>query len=613
MQKLTFAAKRNEQKVANQTVRQLLRTSKRRTQQNRDDIAVHILGLTKHRELFEVKTIQAVLTDLQERDTLSKMPTGVLAIALASTLEQATVDGNADEVSIYTMISPVLLSSLASRRPAIYKDPSHKISHMQTLWALFKIIRRLIHLEQYKAVMPIFDELVKSGAIPAKAMVGLPSSGFAHIVLTVLLRCCIDFGWRSRAAYILLETPQWDQARSPMFNRVLDEVVDFVLDSEEEPNTPGLAAALMVRIANNPEVITLPDHVVVRFYEVLRKHRLREQALAFYRVTRAPAILEKFRYPPPKGDSFMWLFRFAAGERQIHVARLLVKDLVDEDIKIPQLARSFVVSEAAVRGFMGYARTLWERWKKDVFVVGDGGTALRLVSITRNRISALEHKARTQERQMKPPSKVALGESDGDTNEASEPLQADLDLAQDVTLSTVEAVPDSPAARSPADAPEEEHSSLSYEERIADYRTFAEDVVKTFRGIHEPLERAPHKTLNALARVYIMMDDVEEGFAMLKIIIQRGQVPDVRDVNVALSALSSQNPRAASRILERMIRLGIEPSVVSFGTVIHHALLKDDMTLVSALITRSRQVGIAQLDYKTIGTLIRSAISVPYD
>ena len=608
---LSRAAEARNIWTVNQTVRRFLKTYEGQRPQDRDDIAQHILSLTRHRGVLQVTTVRSLLADLRERKRLSKVPIGFLAAALNSTLDQATIDGNANEISIYTTLSPIFLSSLSSRRPVIYKEPSHRLSHMQTLWILFKIIRRLIHLEQYKAVMPIFDELVKSGAIPAKAMHGLPSSGFTHIILTVLLRCCIDWGWRTRAAYILLETPRWDQARSPTFNQVLDEVVDFVLDSEEEPTTPGLAAALMVRIANNPEVITLPDRVIERFYEVMRKHQLLQQAQAFYRVTRSPAILQNRKYPAPTREGFMWLFRAAVAERQVHVARMLVKDLIDHDVPIHQLARAFVVIEAASLGNMTYARTLWERWKNDVFVVGDGGVALRLVSLTRSRIAAVEHSPRVEDQdKAQPLPQPTLGAS-GDANDTSEP-QADLDRAQDVTPRISEGTHDSPATPGPADVLEEDRSDCSVEERVADYRAFAENVVATFRGIHEPLDRAPHKTLNALARLYIMMDNVIEGFAMLKIIMGRGQLPDVRDVNVALSALSVHNPRAASRVLERMIKLGIEPNVVSFGTVIHHAVLKGDMALVSALITRSRQVGIAQLDYKTVSTLIRAAISEPY-
>lgn len=600
-------------RIANERVEEILRSDSW-SPQDRDDVALQILGLAQNREVFEVKTLRALLADLQGRRSLTKVPLGLLSFALASTFEQATADGSADEVFIYTTLAPIFLHSLSSRRPTIHKDASHKLSHMQTLWVLFKIIRRLIHLEQYKSVMPIFDELVKSGAISPKAMEGLPSSGFAHIVLTVLLRCCIDFGWRSRAAWILLETPRWDQAISPAFNEVVNEVVDFLLDSEEEPTTPGLAAALMVRIVNNPDVITVPDRVVIRFYDIMHRHQLLQQARAFYRVTRAPAILEKRKYATPHRESFMWLFRASVRERQIHILRQLVKDLVEEDVPIHQLARSFVVLEAAAHGFMTYARTLWERWKDDVFVVGDGGVALRLVSLVRSRISSLKYRAELESQPSEQPhAGSTLGEPHGDADEASEPPRADLDLSENVTPSAIRAASDSTAGPTPPDAQEEERSDLSYEERIADYRAFADNVVKTFRGVHEPLDGAPHKTLNALARLYIMMDNVEEGFAMLRVITERGQVPDVRDINVALSALSAHNPRTASRILERMVQLGIEPSAVSFGTVIHHAVLKGDTSLVSALITRSRQVKITQLDYKTIGSLIRSAISMPYE
>ncbi|GJE88375.1 hypothetical protein PsYK624_044580 [Phanerochaete sordida] len=610
---LSYTPSLKAKQKANLDVRRFLTESQDMADDDRDRVAMHLLSLTSHHDMFTIPTISSLVRDLQARNRLKKIPAGLMASALVSVLKQPTPNGSADELVVYKALSSVLLLSLSSRRPAVAAHSSHKTSHMQTLWVVFKVVRRLIQLGEFKTVMPIFDELVKSGAIPSEALANLPSSGFAHIILTALLRCCVDFGWTSRAAQILLEMPQWELARSPSFDQTLQEVVNYVLDAEEEPNSPMLAAAFMVRIVNNPDIIILPPRVLMRFYDIMHRHGLVEQAMAVWRVTRAPAVVAKHRYPAPNRESFMWLFRAAIREKKLHTARQLVKELVDEEVEIHQLERAYVLIEAASHGFMTYARGLWERWKQDVFVVGDPGTALRLVSLVRNRISSLMLRTKLAQGRTKQSSMLGIPNADADAREASEPSQLDLDLAQDVTPSPVDGISDYPAAPRPADAPEEEHPDLSFEERIAEYRAFAENVVKTLRAAHEPIERAPHKVLNAMSRLYIMLGDVDEGFAMLKLILGGGQVPDVFDVNVALSGLAPLNPRAAARIVERMLRLGIKPDAVTFGTVIHHAVLVNDMPLVTALITRSRQAGIQQLNYKTIGTLIRSAISMPYE
>ncbi|THG99409.1 hypothetical protein EW026_g2938 [Hermanssonia centrifuga] len=156
---------------------------------------------------------------------------------------------------------------------------------------------------------------------------------------------------------------------------------------------------------------------------------------------------------------------------------------------------------------------------------------------------------------------------------------------------------------------EEGHETMSYEERIESVRAFAGRVMDTFIESIGSLQHASHFELNALSRAYFQMNKISEGFDTLKVILDRKEIPDPHDINVALSALSAHDPREATQMIRRMVDLGLTPDSVTFGTVIHHAVLHNDSALVTILIKLAKRVGVEHLDYKTLGTLIRGAVT----
>ncbi|KAH9925559.1 uncharacterized protein B0H18DRAFT_1119400 [Fomitopsis serialis] len=145
----------------------------------------------------------------------------------------------------------------------------------------------------------------------------------------------------------------------------------------------------------------------------------------------------------------------------------------------------------------------------------------------------------------------------------------------------------------------------------SDFREFAERVFNTFRRSRAPYKGAHHWELTAMARASFMLGHLEEGLDVFRYFFRARKVPDMYDINVALAVLAEHNPPAAARVIERMIRMGLEPDAVSFGSVIHHAVLRGDMPLVSALIRRSREVGVRRLSYKTVGTLLHAGVTLP--
>lgn len=138
----------------------------------------------------------------------------------------------------------------------------------------------------------------------------------------------------------------------------------------------------------------------------------------------------------------------------------------------------------------------------------------------------------------------------------------------------------------------------------SEFWAFAERVYDAFRETRQPLRRAHHFDVNALARASFILGRVTPGLAALRLLLARRSAPDLHDVNVALTLLAEHAPHAAARLVVGMARRGLRADAASFGTVIHHAAVHGDGALVGALIRRARAVGVP-LSYKTLGTLLR--------
>ncbi|EMD31418.1 hypothetical protein CERSUDRAFT_100442 [Gelatoporia subvermispora B] len=151
------------------------------------------------------------------------------------------------------------------------------------------------------------------------------------------------------------------------------------------------------------------------------------------------------------------------------------------------------------------------------------------------------------------------------------------------------------------------------DEHLLDLRAFAERVLNEFKYRHASLTELDHFALGALARAHFMLGKVRMGFEVFLVISKIGAKYDMYDVNIALSALASRSPHTAARLMKRMQDSGLKLNAVSYGTVIHQAILHEDMALVKQLFRRAYDSGIKQLSFKTLGTLLRAAISTQTD
>jgi hypothetical protein len=237
----------------------------------------------------------------------------------------------------------------------------------------------------------------------------------------------------------------------------------------------------------------------------------------------------------------------------------LAAEVADKELDIPMLDRGPFRWLAANHGFAMSAKKIWQRYSGQLEngVVGHAGSMLRLVSLFSNAAQRLE--------QAKDMSKSYPGEK-----------QFDLTVLEEPKVAAME---------------------------------FAELVISKFRESKEPLIEAAHQDLNALARAYFIIGKITTGFDVFHIVMDKKEMPDLRDVNVALSGMAKYSPRLAGKMIERMIGKGLLPDSVTFGTVIKEAISRGDSELLVGLVGRAREVGDGSLSLKTVAALVRAGVA----
>ncbi|KAF9811775.1 hypothetical protein IEO21_06431 [Rhodonia placenta] len=323
------------------------------------------------------------------------------------------------------------------------------------------------------------------------------------------------------------------------------------------------AAILALLLERSPDC-PIPAAVVHDFYNATEKLNNPELAEAVYSASRTARERGGQSLPPPRGNTLMWFVScLVKRSKNVHTARELATQLVEDKVAIPLAHCGRIIALFAVQGFASQARALWERYADSAdaterrYVVGHSAAMLRLVSLFTN-LSKWAHS-----RAPAPGSAAAISEG----------------------VSVSKNVQDKDKTEN-------------------DFWAFAERVYDAFRETRQPLRRAHHFDVNALARASFILGRVTPGLAALRLLLARRSAPDLHDVNVALTLLAEHAPHAAARVVVGMARRGLRADAASFGPVIHHAAVHGDGALVGALIRRARAVGVP-LSYKTLGTLLR--------
>lgn len=445
-------------------------------------------------------------------------------------------------------LQPLLLAKLGhlDKAPTALNAPSFKPPPL--IYSSFLFIDRLIAMGNQTFALDLFQSLVSQHYVPAEALKAASSgvADFGFIVVSGLIRSCLYWYERSLAVQLLGALVKAKGSSDACRDQLYDLSVATILSCLDSPS-PSEMLTVVHLIRKVHHFFPVPDSVIRRFYSAVSGAEYGEAASSLYMFTRRPGIQAQHHYPPPQGDVIMPLVNFLASHGYYHFVRLIAQEAVNGTILLPYQSRADFISLVVTSGMAGPARTLWMRYSKSGdAVVGNAGLMIRMVS-------AFAHLSRKL-----PVNPTQLSEQDAASDDAAE---------------------------------------------------FSRQVVTKYRELHDPSKKTTHRfAVNALGRAYMILGDFEEGFRILKILVKQRRVPDLADINVAISYFAEHSPEQASKLIELMMERGLDPDGTTFGTVIHWAAFRGNIPLVLALLRQVRQRGVLLTD-RTIASIIRALAS----
>ena len=148
--------------------------------------------------------LQQMLEDLSKRHELDKIPPRLLPTLATTCWFSPTASLNEP---VLTILTTIFLHRLGGARTANFGN-GVGLPKSRIMWILFQLISRLLIHDMQPQVLPLFKTLLEEKHIPPTALQGvdLTSGDFNQIVLMTIVRSCVQYGWHTRAARLVIET-----------------------------------------------------------------------------------------------------------------------------------------------------------------------------------------------------------------------------------------------------------------------------------------------------------------------------------------------------------------------------------------------------------------------
>jgi hypothetical protein len=536
-------------------------------EEQRATVATSLLCIPpRYPGLLDKQTMLSLLIIIDRQQQLSVLPAPA-AFYIMKRIMGDTLPDARDE-SLMNFVLPSLLKHLGSIHvPKGTKAMSYQPP--EAIPAAYGLVDKLVTLQRHRDAIELLQSLTESGHVPVEAFHQVEVSSplvhdFAVIVRSTLARGCLHWGWHHRGVGFIASIMKSRNAVKQDLGPLALELLHSSLETCS-PAQLQACAWLMCQFTDPRHHIIIPDRTIRLFYHRAFRVGDDESAQVFYGHTQSRRVRAAADYPPPGGPSLTWLMTGLVDQKHsVHLARCLAKQVVNRSEPIPRHDRARFIALTASQGFATEARELWERYSVGnarAHIVGNAATMIRVVSMFAQR-----------------------------------------DLRTRAKLEMLNSLR--------AEGLVDETECQECEEKKADYSQFAHRVLRAFHDSILPIEKADHFALSALARGYFMLGHISEGLQPFRILIRRREIPDTHDINVALSALAQHSPRAASRMVDRMVDQGLRPDAVTFGTVLHQAIVHGDLELVTEVLDRARELGLDELSSKTTAALIRTSVTI---
>ncbi|KAJ4491229.1 hypothetical protein C8J55DRAFT_503683 [Lentinula edodes] len=583
----------------------------------------HLILDTEHRLIWP-NTILAILNALAWGGQLDKFTDYHLkTLAHRITVERERTPFAGD-------FSVLLHSNIMRRLKLLHRVPvgARSVSYElpDIVEAAFELLSYLLLLKNESSILELFQALTEKLFIPPEAVQQAPttSTDFYYIVSVTLSRACLYWYKRGLAHRLLLRylpsgvdlttairqknaslnslTPSpadeqsIEEPQQSLDPQLLDLITDTLYATLRNPNLSELE--LCVDVISRVHLLAPIQGGIIRLvYTAATECNSGNVARRLYAFTREPAIEKEHHYPGPQGRAILFLMAFLTQEKgNTHLARILANEVVENDTFLPVNDRPKFLTLVASQSFGKATRTLWERYaigKDKASVVGHNALLTRIVRLFTRMARLIEADLPDH------------GEDASDTLQNEQLGDSSINIGWEVNHADSNHEASSNSQQRDSNS---KPSVAELRERVKDIRLFVQRVIEAFVQVHAPLAHAKHANLSSLARAYFVMGDFAKGFEVFRNLIRRREVPDLHDINIGLSALAEHNPRSAAKMIEVMTQRGIQPNSVTFGTVIHQALVHGDMQLVGDLLQLARQAGNIQLSPQGLFSLTRASV-----
>src|ERR1700722_6282983 len=521
-----------------------------------------LIAHTIDNPLLSRDRVFSLLSQLESLGCLSLLPHNFLTRVTLFALLRS-------EMPILKLLTPCILDFVnKSPAPSGIHAMTYQPPEMARISSLLAC--KMLHGEQDLA-LDVFQTLVNTGNVPAEAIreVNALSRDFKFIIFSTIVRSCLHWNWKDTAMDLLIETIQ---STTPLDESLVNLAMDTMYTVLDVPTIVDVSGCgVLMRLLLQLTDLTIPNGLVRLFYDMSHRLNFGEEAESVFSLIDSLPASETRHYPLPQGRALTWFMNYlTSNSRNIHLGRVLAKKVVEGCEPIPIQDRARFVATTAMHGYGTQARALWERYavgEDSHTVVGNAATMLRMVSL----FAYLSKRTKEKCRRLLPKLDVAPSNLDGEVN----------DLSYD-----------------------------SYQNRWKDFDAFTDRVITTFRQSKMPLSQASHFDLTSLSRAYFILGRPQAGFKTLRIVTDRKEVPDMHDINVALSGLAEHSPRDAAEVMERMVKKGCKIDPVTFGTVLHRTVRGGDPEQVEALMLSARKLGYLRTTPKTISSLIHDSLKI---
>ncbi|KAK0201696.1 hypothetical protein DFS33DRAFT_1455552 [Desarmillaria ectypa] len=454
-------------------------------------------------------------------------------------------------LELLDMLHPVLMYHL-ERHPLPPKKASVWYRPSQLIRKSGLHIRALLIADKRDKVLEVFQVLMgKQFVQPVPELSA--SQEFGVIVLLTLTKAWFHWDWRDIGMLLLIDGVRqpnaFDAAIASTTHRLIADSVHQCVQHARHREL-GECLGLLFQLHS---ISPLPDNIIHALYIAVKTQGFFPLGLKLYGFVSDPSVIKYHAYPPPPSEVLLWLLQSIDNQSSgSHLARSLAGAVVHQNVHLPVQDRAHFIAILAKNGFGNLARTLWLRYSTGpdkAYVTGNATCMIRMVSIfthLRKRLQAPESRPSSR-------------------------------------------IPDPALAR----------------ERDAEFVTFVNHVLTEWSLVHTPLTSTSHENLTSFARANFIAGRQSDVFNVYEILLERREIPDLYDVNIVLGALAERHPRAAARMIERMVEKGLYPDGVTFATVLHQSLVHNDLSLFQDLILRLGEMQVA-LTEKALVSFLRA-------